>query len=1148
MVPDTSLFPGRRWLRIGITSTGLHRLDGARIQAAAGAFPLDAIPADSLRLFVWPGIPTLPEGNACEACDYREVALGVVDNGGNFSSADQIYFWALGPSDWADFYDAGADTTFWNSPYETHNYYWLTWGTPQQPVGGVPKRIAVASGDTTGAGLIAQDFPARAHFEQDHEYFPNPFRPGLFWEKWYWQSITNGRTYRFVGQTPGALTGQPSLLTARFFGTSSTSHSLDVSFNGLSLGNRLFSLLNNEDYLVSVTLHDGNDTLTASVGNTFSGDQVALAWWEVRYRRRFQPVQNQLFFDSPGQSPVTVYHLEPFTVTSRPQILDLTDPLAPIEVTGGVWDTIPGFSSFHFLHFEANEPAPRRYWVGPASSAAFVDPTQLKSFLPAPNLRSSTNGADYLVIYYDAEYNSSAGFDEAANLLLQHRGDYLYVPGKDAPYETMKVRVSDIYNQFSGGRVDPGAIRNFLHAAVRGSWRNPPAYVMLLGDGSYDYKNINGFAAPGQPPVFVATYENGYEAGLRRQYESDDWLFDVDPDVNSLPDVYGGRLPVADPAGAAQLVREKIIPYDTDPDRSEWKNRILLIADDFIKVGEIDCIPHLDQTVEVDEFYLPHHFDRDRVYMYRYPLAEGGSKPAAQADTKKKINEGVLAMNYIGHGSPFKLADETVLLNTDAETFTNKRRPNLFVAASCDVGKFSDPLVPSLGERMLLHGGGGSIAVVSATEQAFSGSNVRLAEDLYEALFKTAADEPGYPNPIGRALVLAKYRTISSNSRKYVLLGDPGTVLSAPRLWIDLRLEDAQGTPLTEVGRGQTVVVRGAVREWKGGPLRPMNGLASVLVEDATPYDTLFIPECSDLLIYPFTASPMFRGDVVISGGEFTSRFVAAGDARLGARGRVRVYAHGPMAGASPDSDAVGDTTMAVVRGTLPSGDEEGPLITLSFPGGATQVRGDAVLRVDLSDPSGILITDRNLANSIYVTVDGNTTTRADITSTFHYANNSYQQGSAFFTLPNLPAGDHEITVSAADNLAVGVQAARHRSRASISFRVTENPELRIVRSFVFPNPVRRATLAFLLVDVQGGPVNCLARIYTVSGRLVRTLKAFGAIGQLQIPWDGLDDEQQPLGNGIYFYRVQVNGQDANGQSNPRQKAVAEGKIAVVAE
>src|SRR5262249_12256854 len=146
--------------------------------------------------------------------------------------------------------------------------------------------------------------------------------------------------------------------------------------------------------------------------------------------------------------------------------------------------------------------------------------------------------------------------------------------------------------------------------------------------------------------------------------------------------------------------------------------------------------------------------------------------------------------------------------------------------------------------------------------------------------------------------------------------------------------------------------------------------------------------------------------------------------------------------------------------------------------------------------------------NSIIVTVDANTTTRTDVTSTFRCAPDSYQSGTASFQLPNLPPGAHTIKVSAADNLATGLNAGLHRSSATIDFSVSESPTLRIERTFLFPDPVRSrggsaaGAGGVFVVDAPGDPINTLIRIYTVAGKLVRSLEQFGGQGKVQLLWN----------------------------------------------
>jgi len=288
----------------------------------------------------------------------------------------------------------------------------------------------------------------------------------------------------------------------------------------------------------------------------------------------------------------------------------------------------------------------------------------------------------------------------------------------------------------------------------------------------------------------------------------------------------------------------------------------------------------------------------------------------------------------------------------------------------------------------------------------------------------------------------------------------------------------------------------------------------------------------------------MYRGDAAVTGGTFEGRFVVPLDVRTGAYARARAYAVGTAAGRSVD--AVGSLETQLSFGAAGAGDREGPRIDLSFPGGATTVRPDAVLRIDLFDASGILITGHTPQNGIIVTVDGNTTTRSEVTSSFHYAAGSFTAGTARFQLPDLAPGAHNIRVSAADNLAAGLSAGEHRSSSAIDFRVEEAPSLKIARAYLFPNPVASGTGAAFVVDAPGDSVNVLVRIYTVSGRLIRTLRHHGGLGQVQLPWDGLDEEGQRLANGTYIFKVHAYIRESDGASSPSQKSDTEGRFVIV--
>jgi hypothetical protein len=893
-------------------------------------------------------------------------------------------------------------------------------------------------------------------------------------------------------------------------------------------------------------------------GDLARNDRSALAWFDLYYQRAFRPVSDRVDFDTPdGGNGAVVYRVGPFTDPAPPYVFDVTDAGRPVRIS------VPGDTLHwavrpdgHFLRFQAQETSRRRYRILPQDSVVTLAQQNLKEapFTSLENLRSFTERADYIVIYYD-------GFRAAADSLAAWRRQHLPLHGATPPFETKIVPISALYDQFSGGRTDPAAIRNFLRAAYynwnAGGVPRRPTFVTLLGDASYDYKNIKGAAPAGQPGSLVPTYDDNFDDSfiVRRQFSTDDWMLNVDDARVVIPDFLGGRLPVDDPATALAVVRGKVLEHERSAPLGEWRNRIMLIADDNMQ-GELPDqlkLVHLKQTVLLDTLFTPQHLDRDYVYLQTYPTGPSQSKPGAKDDIRQGIQDGVSIVNFVGHGSPVQFADERVIVDSDVGAMTNAPRFPVIISASCDVGKFNDPTLTSLGEHLITTTAGGAVGVISATELAFSGQNATLNQIIYRELFRRDTVDCQYHVPLAEALLESK--TGFSNEQKYQLLGDAATSVALPRLWVDLSLTDSAGVPVTEVRRGQTLTFRGQVKTCPDGDPVSLNGVAALLVEDSHEFDFVSqdllrdgIP-LRDSTHYVFRAGPIYRGDVSVTNGVLQGRFIVPLEAREGTRGRIRAYVEGQSAGESFRTDGVGSQPVTVSTGVASASDVAGPRITLSFVGGSTNVRPDAVLQVDLFDPSGILTTDHTPQNGIIVTVDGNSTTRADITSSFRYAADSYQSGVAAFQLPDLALGPHTLSVSAADNLASGPGAATHRARASLDFTVVEQPDLRIAHAYLFPNPTESAWGrggGQFVVDAPGDSVNVLLRIYTASGHLIRTLTVFGGQGQIQVPWDGLDDEAHPLANGVYFFRVHVNPRDPDGTSSPRRKADADGRFVIV--
>ncbi len=127
--------------------------------------------------------------------------------------------------------------------------------------------------------------------------------------------------------------------------------------------------------------------------------------------------------------------------------------------------------------------------------------------------------------------------------------------------------MQDIYDEFSGGQVAAEAIRSFL-AYAYSNWQPPaPAYVLLLGDGTFDPRGYCASPVPvrNSSPPPNSTLIPPYLAAV------DPWLGETAADNrfvaldrgSSLPWLAIGRLPAND-AAEAQAMVDKILAYEAN--------------------------------------------------------------------------------------------------------------------------------------------------------------------------------------------------------------------------------------------------------------------------------------------------------------------------------------------------------------------------------------------------------------------------------------------------------------------------------------------------------------------------------------------------------------------------------------------------------
>ena len=199
-----------------------------------------------------------------------------------------------------------------------------------------------------------------------------------------------------------------------------------------------------------------------------------------------------------------------------------------------------------------------RYFVGNTAgffaysntdSAYSAPPARLSSSTAyaLPNLRNTGNQATYLIV-------TPPAFLSQAEALAAHKAKRGFRPGI--------VSINDIYTDFSGGNTDPVALRNFLAYANR-NWESSDSldYVVLMGDGDYDFKQIATSEVDYIPPVEVINAE------VTGESEEDEFYANLTPG-GGQQSLALGRIP-CQTVSQAQAVIDKIIAME-DPQKADW--------------------------------------------------------------------------------------------------------------------------------------------------------------------------------------------------------------------------------------------------------------------------------------------------------------------------------------------------------------------------------------------------------------------------------------------------------------------------------------------------------------------------------------------------------------------------------------------------
>jgi len=1120
------------WFKVPIRREGVYRLTAAYLRDSLGVAAPDLARVavygiGGRRMPVVAGTPRTP--------DLAEIP--------SLQTPDAVLFFAEGPS-WWDWRPAvGAAPGFWEHdihPFSNDAYVFVRVDAP------APARLAPSPFLDAPDAVVSATVEARLFHEVDrYNHERDGGGSGLDWMGETLPRSSDGLVV-LDSLPPGTDASAVVRYRARVAARASSTTQVFLSARGgaqstLNMGGVDLSANNNGALLnVLPTRFEGpagaSLAVTVRAAGGASGSVNWLDWIEAVVPHR--PVVGPggvLRFATPGdQTAPAEVALDGFA--SEPQVWDVTVPgeirRLGVQAAAGRWRVqVDGATAERPREVVAFDPA-----------GAEVRLPRRGTPVANQNLHGETRAYDFLIVTHES-------FLEEARRLAEHRrtADGL---------ATLIVTAEQVANEFAGGTPDMAGIRDFAKMfydrAV--SPADAPRYLLLFGDGHYDYRNLRS-----DTPAFVPVHQTEDMVDRINSFTTDDFFGLLDDNegrmVTSSPrelvDLGIGRFTVTTPAEAA-LVVDKVIGYDDPATRGAWRQRITYIGDDQYPNGwDRDLhVYNADETARFQQL-ADSSIVVQKIYGPSYPevnAASGRRRPQATDAIVRSLNEGTLIWNYSGHGGITGLGGEGYFTRGVLNQLTNADRLAIFITATCSFGRFDMSERQSLAEETLLYEAGGAVAMLTTVRVVYtssspnSGDNFGLNVELGRQLVTRGAD--GRPRRMGDILLSTKQTTTGSspNNRKFNLLGDPTMRLGLPEGGIALE-------PPPVLTAFEEATVAGTVLTPGGQPDTAFDGEVELTVFDserlvlmpqtATPCNVDFTPCQYTQGQYRVRTDRLYTGRATARAGQFSATFRVPQDVSYsGQPARVVAYAVG--AGTATAGGATARSRVATTAGARPD-DGTGPQIRL-FLDDTTFVSGGLTRRAPtflarLSDPSGINTVGASVGHELLLTIDNDPRQSFDVSRAYSGDLDTYRSGTVRFPLPALAPGPHTATLTAWD-------AVNNASTAEISFVVSDAEGLEVRNAFPYPNPTAGPTrFTFEHNQPAGTPARVQLRIFTLAGRPIRTLAGDDALpggvlaGPLvQIPWDGRDDDGARLASGVYLYRLRVEADGADGRTQTAER------------
>lgn len=978
---DTTPLSSGRWVKIGVTDTGIQQITAAELadmgfddpeRVAVYGFSAISIADHELSAAHPDGLPPVPS---------------IVHDG------KLIFYGEGGFRPTFTYQSSYIYTSYKQNQSSATGYYFLTEED-------APRRLEAKARNAVGTPITSAHSYTMQNFLDD-----NPFTSGAYLLS---KDLSDGVPFTVKLYAPHL---DPTVKVSF-----STRYVLDwdtITFtwpDGTTLksSNKTGSVYTKEVRDKVITPND--DNIYSVNIQTSESDYAAIDYLSMTYRRQL------LFAEGESQMELLFHETlaagRPFefagTDPGELEMWDITDPSSPARLS--VAGSTNGTRAINANAYTNASTAPTSHFI------AFNPSGKLHSVTMAGEVTSASLHSlqtPEMIIIAPPAFTA-----EAAQLAELHQ-----------MYQTMDVAVAvttDIFNEFSSGTPSADGLRRFVKMLYD---RNPGKlrHVLLLGSTFYDPRGLLGIVAP-DPEIDVLSYSTESLADQIKETKSycTDTFFgnltDGQFSVSNPMKVNVGRIPAL-AAGQARIYIDKISRYFAQPPSPDVLSRVISMADRGNKNG------HVNQAEEICSIITKENPNTviTKAYDPLFEYINSTCKPLVKEVTPV-LNSGTSYMTYCGHAHALAIGSQLMWQSGNVQNTDYDIQPFVMLS-TCNTFPF-DRQLTSIGEQMLFKSAGGAIALVGAgrtVQMNFNQElNTRVAREFFKRsqsttmgdVFRTAHND----------IMLNGLSGLRTNTLCYSFGGDPALPLygNTHSIAIETNAADTGLSPMSSSNTfaGSVTVDNNTDTSFDGTLTATLYLPATVkkmLNHDST--DTLKDITCQSRMV----ATARFP----VKAGRFSFNMPVPQVATEGAGFKLIISAQSAD-GRSAAVMALNDVTVEALD---PEADHDttGPEIAELYVDDRTFVNGDlldgsAILYARiLPSPNG-LSTGNSLTRTPYLEIDGARTSLA-----LNLKPDADGSTTLAYPLDRITDGQHTATLSVSDY-------AGNRTEETLSFSLIRTP------------------------------------------------------------------------------------------------------------